>query len=61
MFERLDKMVIIMKIIKKSFQFLRHLSQEHTHPCFYAPEMRKAQRKKEQTCCEAREVVRWNV
>lgn len=50
----------IKSIFKKIVQFTRHLSREYAHPCFYDAEAREAQRKKEQTCCEARKVIRRN-
>ena len=50
-------MRLIKCIIKKIIRFLQHLSQEYAHPCFYDAEALEAQRKKEQTCCEASEVI----
>ncbi|HPO78116.1 MAG TPA: hypothetical protein PLI23_13215 [Thermoclostridium caenicola] len=51
-------MRLIKCIVKKTIRFLQHLSQEYAHPCFYDAEAREAQRKKEQTCREASEVIR---
>jgi hypothetical protein len=50
-------MRLIRCIYKNIGRFLRHLSQEYAHPSFYAAEAREAQRKKEQTCCEVREII----
>jgi hypothetical protein len=57
-FEKGIIMRFIKSIPKKIVQFLRHLSREYAHPSFYVAKAREAQRKKEQTCCEASEVIR---
>jgi hypothetical protein len=59
-FEKGIKMKLIKNIFKKIVQFIRHLSWEYAHPCFYDAEAREAQRKKEQTCCEVRKVIGGN-
>ncbi len=51
-------MELLKNIFEKAAQFLRYLSEEYACPCFYVSEMREAQRKREQTCCEVREVIR---
>ncbi len=50
-------MRLIRCIYKNIGRFLQHLSQEYAHPSFYAAEAREAQREKEQTCCEIREII----
>lgn len=59
-FEKGIIMRFIKSIPKKIVQFLRHLSREYAHPSFYVAEMHEAQRKKEQTCCEVRDIINRN-
>lgn len=62
--EAVSEKGIIMRFAKdilgKINKFLRHLSREYAHPSFFVAEAREAQRKKEQTCCEVREIINRN-